>query len=115
MKTQATLFDTGNDDTNTRKVKRLEQRRKSTSQTAYEKLAEQMPELRAKVYRYLLAKGDEGATDEEMQIELGMNPSTQRPRRGELVAAGLVVDSGRRRELRSGNKGTVWVAIGERM
>ena len=100
---------------NAAEIERLKKRRKSTSQSAREKLADSMPELRAKVFRYLLARGDEGATDEEMQLALEMNPSTQRPRRGELVAAGVVCDSGRRRELRSGNKGTVWVVIGDRM
>lgn len=45
-----------------------------------------------------------GATDEEIQDFLSMNPSTQRPHRG------LVVDSGRTRLTRSGRKATVWVA-----
>ena len=36
---------------------------------------------------------DIGATDEEIQNTLHMNPSTQRPRRIELVEAGLVEDS----------------------
>jgi transcription initiation factor IIE alpha subunit len=51
-----------------------------------------------------------GATDEEMQDHLKMNPSTQRPRRVELVNRKLVVDSGRTRLTRSGRKATVWVA-----
>jgi len=49
-----------------------------------------------------------GATDEEIQTWLGMNPSTQRPRRVELVKKGLVVDSGKTRQTRSGRKATVW-------
>ena len=52
-----------------------------------------------------------GATDEEQQDALGMNPSTQRPRRGELVAMKLVRDSGRTRRTRSGRRATVWVAV----
>ena len=51
-----------------------------------------------------------GMTDEEMQNAMGMNPSTQRPRRVELVNAGLVRDSGERRRTASGRQATVWVA-----
>jgi hypothetical protein len=51
-----------------------------------------------------------GLTDEQMQTYLGMNPSTQRPRRIELVRSGLVVDSGFKRPTRSGRDATVWRA-----
>ncbi len=49
-----------------------------------------------------------GATDEEMQLGIPMNPSTQRPRRIELVEAGLVEDSGERRKTRGGRSAIVW-------
>jgi DNA-binding IclR family transcriptional regulator len=48
-----------------------------------------------------------GLTDEEMQRQLEMNPSTQRPRRIELARRGLVVDAGTRRTA-SGRMATVW-------
>jgi hypothetical protein len=64
--------------------------------------------LRAAVLRYLVAH--DGATDEEMQLALGMNGNTQRPRRCELLEAGLVIDSGLRRPTRNGRKATVWIA-----
>lgn len=48
-----------------------------------------------------------GATDEEMQMALGMNPSTQRPRRIELARAGLVVKDGTRRTA-SGRMAVIW-------
>jgi len=51
-----------------------------------------------------------GLTDEEMQRLLGMNPSTQRPRRIELARRGLVVEAGTRRTA-SGRMATVWKAI----
>ena len=60
----------------------------------------------------LLRASPGGLTDEELQQRLEMNPSTQRPRRGELVALGLVVDSGRTRPTRSGRQATVWVSRG---
>jgi hypothetical protein len=49
-----------------------------------------------------------GCTDEEIQTQLGMAGSTQRPRRTELVSAGLVVDSGRTRRTASGRQAIVW-------
>lgn len=52
-----------------------------------------------------------GRTDEEIQRMLRMNPSTQRPRRIELVKAGQVRDSGRTRKTKSGRKATVWEAV----
>lgn len=52
-----------------------------------------------------------GLTDEEMQTEAVMQPSTQRPRRVELVAQGLVEDSGTRRKTRSGRSAVVWKVV----
>ena len=43
-----------------------------------------------------------GLTDEELQDSLVMNPSTERPRRVELVEAGLVHDCGVRRKTSAG-------------
>jgi hypothetical protein len=57
----------------------------------------------------LLAAWPQGLTDEEMQHKLGMNPNTQRPRRGELARAGLVVECGTRRTT-SGRMASVWQA-----
>lgn len=51
-----------------------------------------------------------GLTDEQMQAAAAMQPSTQRPRRVELVARGLVVDSGETRPTRSGRRAVVWRA-----
>ncbi len=60
--------------------------------------------LRLKVLEHL-RQCPVGATDREIQEALSMAGSTQRPRRIELVADGLVRDSGVRR-----NRSTVWVA-----
>jgi len=56
----------------------------------------------------LLAANPDGFTDHEMQDMLQMNPSTQRPRRIELVEQGWVVDSGITRRTPSGDKAAVW-------
>lgn len=52
-----------------------------------------------------------GLTDEEIQEQLSMPSSTERPRRCELVKAGLVIDSGRTRLTRAGRRAAIWVAV----
>jgi hypothetical protein len=58
----------------------------------------------------LLRETPGGLTDEEMANRLAMNPSTQRPRRIELVRLGLVAEAGTRKN-RSGRAATVWRVI----
>ena len=60
------------------------------------------------VLNVIAAADPYGATDEEMQTHLHLNPSTQRPRRVELVEMGWIEDSGRRRATRSGRAAVVW-------
>jgi hypothetical protein len=55
----------------------------------------------------LLRENPHGLTDEEQQAALAMNPSTQRPRRIELVRRGFVVEDGARKTS-SGRMATVW-------
>lgn len=88
------------------------QARSETSRAAAESIAEGASTLRAKVLAYLRDHPD-GLTDEQMQGGLGMNPSTQRPRRGELLRMGLVVDSGKQRATKSGRMAVVWISIRE--
>lgn len=64
---------------------------------------------RAKLYDLIVEAGERGVTDEEAQWQLGMSANTQRPRRNELMRAGLIKDSGRTRQTRSGARATVWV------
>jgi len=67
--------------------------------------------LRRRVLDQLRQWHATGGTDSELQAALGMDPSTQRPRRIELVNAGLVRDSGRTRKTRSGRRATVWEVV----
>ena len=67
--------------------------------------------LRGAVYRLIYYRGPLGMTDEEIQRKLDMNPSTQRPRRVELVEKRLVRDSGLTRKTKSGRQATVWVKV----
>ncbi len=81
----------------------------ATSKAAAEELTTSKT-LRGQVYRMLVTRGNNGATDEEMQQWCHMNPSSQRPRRIELVSMQLAQDSGRTRPTRAGRSAVVWVA-----
>lgn len=58
----------------------------------------------------VIQQSNHGRTDEEIQRMLKLNPSTERPRRIELVQAGKVRDSGRTRKTKSGRAAAVWEA-----
>ena len=78
----------------------------ATSAAAADSLtAKSLTRMHLQVLHYLEQHGP--ATDVEMQAALGMNPSTQRPRRIELVRRGLVVEAGEKRT-RSGRRATAW-------
>jgi hypothetical protein len=59
----------------------------------------------------VIEQSTHGRTDEEIQRMLKLNPSTQRPRRIELVQAGKVRDSGRTRKTKGGRAATVWEVV----
>jgi len=68
---------------------------------------------RGRLLAHIRACGIPCATNEEIQDALGMNPSSERPRRVELLDKydpPLIKDSRRRRPGRSGSKAVVWVA-----
>jgi len=79
-----------------------------TSHSAAESMRALAGRLRARVYACIVSHGAAGLTDEEIQAELEMQGSTQRPRRVELVRAGLVVDSGLRRRTTAWRSAVVW-------
>jgi hypothetical protein len=80
-----------------------------TSGVAADRIAGHAKDLRARVLAFIVGQGPHGATDDEGEAFLGIKPQTYTPRRGELVALGLVVDSGRRRNTASGRPAAVWV------
>ena len=82
-----------------------------TSRRAAEEIEMNADSLRGRTYRYLIGRGNRGATDEEIQTASGMNPSTQRPRRVELVERGLVKDSGQTRLTKSSRSAVVWISV----
>jgi hypothetical protein len=77
-----------------------------TSREAAERAEPQAGTQRRKILDYM--KLVRCATDEMQQEALHMNPSTQRPRRGELVDSGHLRDSGRKALTRSGRRAVLW-------
>ena len=80
-----------------------------TSMLAADGIGPRLNDLQRSVVAYLRQAGEHGATDEEIAAGLGMNPSTQRPRRIELARRGLVVEAGTRKTS-SGRMACVWKA-----
>ena len=63
---------------------------------------------RRNVYATICASGKHGMTDQEIQTALHLDPSSERPRRVELVEAGMIEDSGETRSTTSGRSAVVW-------
>lgn len=84
---------------------------RETSGQAARRIESQLNALQLRVLEHLRAVGGYGATDEEMQFVLGMNPSTQRPRRIELLRKGLIRESDIQRTTRSGRNAVVWCVV----
>ncbi len=86
-----------------------------TSREAAKLIEPELNALQVKVLNQIILTGATGATDAEMQIALGMNPSTQRPRRIELWRAGFLFDSGEQRKTESGRNAVVWKHVKYRL
>ena len=67
------------------------------------------------VYSYIVSRGLEGATDQEVESVTRMDGNSVRSSRGSLVKQGLVFDSGRTRPNAKGNNCIVWIALDEGM
>lgn len=85
------------------------QRHSDTSREAAFAIDDKLNALQARVLAAIASCESHGATDEELQERLALNPSTERPRRIELCDKRFVVDSGRRRLTRAGRRAVVWV------
>lgn len=80
-----------------------------TSRAAVEQLTNPNTK-RAAVLRFIESRGRVGATDDEIQIGLGMSPSTERPRRIELFEARRICRTGNVRRTRTGRLAAVYMA-----
>ena len=79
-----------------------------TSKAAATEIKKKGPELRERVYEVIGRHS--GITDEEIASYSGLNPSTARPRRVELVKAGRVVQVGTG-ITSSGRKAALWATV----
>ena len=88
---------------------------RATSVQSGQEIVDAMPELRRQVLAFVRGKGAHGATDDEIQAALDLNPSTQRPRRVELERAGFVREAPGKltRPTASGRQAIVWVSVPE--
>lgn len=87
------------------------QPRSQTSREAAERIKPTAGTLMLVVYHAISGSVGRGLTDEEGIRATNLSPSTYRPRRCELVAAGRIRDSGVKRPTSSGRKAVVWVAV----
>jgi len=84
----------------------------ATSAQSAQALSGKLGELQERVLQVIQKAGDNGATDEEIEVSLEMARHTVTPRRRELVLGGRVRDTGRTRiAARTGRSITVWAAI----
>lgn len=84
-----------------------------TSQAAGRAIAPDANRLRAIVYAAIREAGARGLSDEEGIDATGIQASTYRPRRIELIERGKVMASGQTRPTRSGRAATVWIIATE--
>lgn len=83
---------------------------RGTSDRVAEMIEQHAPTLRERILATIRERGPIGLTDDEGEAILGIIAQTYTPRRGELVRAGMVRDSGERRPTSSGRPAAVWVA-----
>ncbi len=81
-----------------------------TSKAAADSQRGKLPAKRQRVLDEIRAAAWDGLTDDEIEHRTGYRHQTASARRRELVLAGLVFDSKRRRWTSSGRQATVWVA-----
>lgn len=86
----------------------------ATSKAAAEQAAAKAPSVREIILAVLRRRGLCGATDDELERELGLSHQTVSARRRELVQAGFVIACGdSTRKTRHGRAATVWVTTGK--
>lgn len=80
-----------------------------TSIAAHERIAPLKPGIRAEILAWLRERGEFGGTLDEFAAESGKFPNALSGRFSEMKDARLIVDSGRRRQTRSGTEAIVWI------
>jgi hypothetical protein len=82
-----------------------------TSFAAHRQIRKCAPDMRRRIMEALRASAS-GLTDEQLCDATGLQPSSLRPRRIELVESLDVVAAPWTRPTKSGRQATVWMAIG---
>lgn len=85
-------------------------RHSDTSKAAAKSIEPTSGTMRAIVLAFIRGRGASGATCEEIEINMGMKHQTASARVRELAQAGLIRDSGERRNTSSGRPATMWRA-----
>jgi len=70
---------------------------------------------RSSAYQWLVQRGDEGGTRDELDQVLGITPNVTQPRLRELEQMELIKKTNERRPTRSGRSAVVYVAIEQEM
>jgi hypothetical protein len=84
------------------------QRHSDTSRAAAQSMKEPAVNLRTQVLTFIRTRGP--VTDEQIALGMGINPSTARPRRIELLRDGHIVEAGKATTA-SGRKASMWMAV----
>jgi hypothetical protein len=69
------------------------------------------PQRRKAVYAFVLSRGEEGATDDEVIQHLGIQHASMAGTRHDLEKLGALVGTNRNRLTVAGNPAEVWVAV----
>ena len=81
------------------------------SLSAYDRSEENGANRRIRYYKFVLAQGDFGATEDEVIIGAGIEHQSVGACRHDLLKLGALVDTGTNRETRSKRKARVWEAV----
>lgn len=80
-----------------------------TSEAAAASMEEAAPLLRERVLCFFIAQGQRGATDDEVELALGLSHQTASARRRELELGGKIQKTPNRRKTRSGRTAGVYI------
>lgn len=81
-----------------------------TSHEAAVAIAPVAPIIKERIYDYICSWGSTGCTDERIQLGLGIDGSTERPRRIDLQNEHRIESKGPVGRTSKGFRATVWVA-----
>ena len=84
-------------------------RKSPTSRAAAKRAEAKAPSYRAHILGFMVAKGTQGATNDEIAEALDIAIQAVCPRMHELRADGLVIESAQTRITRSGRQARVWL------